>query len=78
MVPEGQKVLLTFESFELETHSSCGYDYVQVSFGSSKQKYCGATKPGPITSTTNKMTVTFHSDYSENYKGFSAVWKAVA
>ena len=77
-VPSGQKVELTFESFELELHSSCGYDYVQVSFGSTKQKYCGSTKPGPITSSGKKMTVLFHSDYSENYKGFSAVWKAVA
>lgn len=69
----GKKVMLTFESFDLEPHSSCGYDYVLVS----KKKYCGSTKPGPITSSSNKMTVTFHSDSSVNHRGFSAAWKAV-
>jgi len=72
-VEEGKKVMLTFESFDLEPNDSCGYDFVQIS----QQKYCGSTKPGPISSTTNKMTVTFHSDDSVNHKGFSALWKAV-
>ena len=40
-------------------------------------KACGTTKPAVLKSMGNKMTVVFHSDYSEVYKGFSATWKAV-
>ena len=40
-------------------------------------KACGTTKPAVLKSMGNKMTVVFHSDYSQVYKGFSATWKAV-
>ena len=52
--------------------------YFQISYGTFSKKYCGASKPDPITSTGNTMKVKFHSDYSVVRKGFSAVWKAVA
>jgi len=76
-VSEGKKVQLTFESFELEAEASCGYDYLEVSYASFKQKYCGSVKPGVITSSGNTMTVKFFSDHSVTLKGFNAVWKAV-
>ena len=92
-VPEGYKIRLTFNSFNIENHSSCGYDYAlvgvsvtfqralnktfQVSYGTFSQKYCGSSKPDPITSTGDTMKVKFHSDNSVVRKGFSAVWKAV-
>ena len=69
--------MLTFESFDIEAHSSCSNDYVQVSFGSDEQKYCGSNKPSPIISSDNRMTVIFRSDYSEARNGFKATWKAV-
>ena len=69
--------MLTFESFDIEAHPSCKYDYVQVSFGSDEQKYCGSNKPSPIISSDNRMTVIFHSDGSEVRNGFKATWKAV-
>jgi len=76
-VSQGKKVQLTFESFELEAQANCGYDYLEISYDSFKQKICGSVKPGPLKSTGNTMTVKFYSDYSETMKGFSAVWKAV-
>ena len=76
-VAAGQRIMLTFESFALESHSSCRYDYVLVSYGSVQQKYCGSNKPGPIISTGNTMRVVFHSDYSVNRNGFRAIWEAV-
>ena len=69
--------MLTFVSFDIEADSSCRYDYVQVSFGSDEQKYCGSNKPSPIISSDNRMTVIFHSDDSEVRNGFKATWKAV-
>merc|ERR1712062_357725 len=73
-VAPGQRIQLTFESFDLEAHSDCGYDYVQISHGSFQQRYCGSSKPGPIISSGNTMTVTFHSDHSVNGNGFKATW----
>ena len=40
-------------------------------------KACGSTKPAVLKSMGNKMTVVFHTDYSEVRKGFSATWKEV-
>jgi len=73
--PDGSKIQLTFNSFDLEDDASCSYDYVQISYGTFSKKYCGASKPDPVTSTGNTMKVKFHSDNSVVKKGFSAVWK---
>ena len=64
-----------------EENTQC-HDYVEVSFGSFNEKFCGSEVPGPITSTDNTMTVKFHSDGERNDKGpssvkFSATWEAV-
>ena len=76
-VAEGQKIKLTFESLDIEAHASCRWDWVQVSFGSEEQKYCGSNKPSPIISSGNTMTVLFHSDQSVTHNGFKATWKAL-
>ena len=76
-VAEGSKIQLTFETLDIEAHSTCVYDYVEVNNGGETKKFCGTTVPDPITSTANIMTVKFKSDYSVNKKGFSAVWKKV-
>ena len=69
--------MLTFESFDIEAHPSCKYDYVQVSFGSDEQRYCGSNKPSPIISSDNTMVVIFRSDDHEGHNnGFKATWKA--
>merc|ERR1711990_860483 len=74
--PVGKRIRLTFQTFELE-ENSCDYDYVEVSFENFKKKYCGTRKPGQITSSSNKMTVKFKSDSSDNFQGFSAKWEVV-
>ena len=66
-------VRLSFETFEIEDHRSCNYDWVKVS----KKKYCGSKKPNPIISSGTQMTVTFNSDGSEKRKGFRAYWKFI-
>ena len=76
-VASGQRIMLTIDSLDIESHSSCAYDYVKVSFGSEEEKYCGSNKPSPIISSGNTMTVVFHSDSGVNGNGFKATWKAV-
>ena len=73
----GHRIKLTFEAFNLESHSTCKYDFVQISEGSEEEKYCGNVKPSPIISSGNTMNVTFHSDRSVNRSGFKASWEAV-
>ena len=71
-----------FDEDYCDTSNSECRDYVEVSFGSYNEKFCGSEVPGPITSTDNTMTVKFHSDGQRNDRGpssikFSAIWEAV-
>ncbi|XP_051241548.1 ovochymase-2 [Dicentrarchus labrax] len=76
-VPEGERVRLTFTSFDL-VPEVCG-DFVQVYDGdtagsSSVGKFCGGTMPKPIESTGNTMVVRFKSDNTLTSKGFKATY----
>ena len=77
-VPFGFSVTLDFETFEVSDDASlCQYDYVEIRDGGDLTskilgKFCGNTLPGSIRSTGNQLFVKFHSDHSNQYKGFSA------
>jgi len=86
MVAEGSAIQLSFTSIDIEecphdTHEGrCFCDYVRVldTDGSQILKTCGNELPADeLTSLGNKMTVVFHSDHSETFKGFSADWTMV-
>jgi len=73
---EGGGLELTFQDFVLEQSEGCSFDFVQVidkSSGESSEKLCGSELPDPITSTGN-MTIVFHSDSSDRFRGFRATW----
>ena len=72
--PEEHIIQLTFESFDIEYSSSCPYDWVEVSYGSYSEKFCGSSIPGPFNSTGPTMTVKMHTDSSVTGTGFRAVW----
>merc|ERR1712112_217696 len=79
-VGSGKKIKITFDDLDIENHASCGYDYVMVKDSNGAAlvgKTCGTTKPGVVTSTTNKVEVIFHSDGSETKKGFKLTWVEV-
>merc|ERR1712106_208526 len=79
-VVAGSRVKLTFNDFNVEYHGKCEYDYVEVNDSNGQtigKKLCGTTKPEPITSTGNSMTVKFVSDYYDTRKGFVANWEKV-
>merc|ERR1719392_161938 len=81
-VPAGSKIKLSFTTFDIEYEwRSCNFDYVKVvdSDGITElAKLCGPNIPSPIISSGNKLLVIFHSDGSENRKGFEASWKISA
>ncbi|XP_039470178.1 bone morphogenetic protein 1-like isoform X2 [Oreochromis aureus] len=76
-VAEGFDVGLSFQSFEIEKHDSCAYDYVEVRDGASESspllgRFCGYDKPDDIKSTSNQLWLKFASDGSVNKAGFAA------
>ena len=85
-VPEGKKVELSFERFELDPQTAkygCG-DYVQIHDGDSGDSitidnFCGNVIPKPVRSSGRHMYIRFQGD-SENdtpRRGFKATFKAV-
>ncbi|XP_059469459.1 protein tolkin-like [Neocloeon triangulifer] len=78
-VPENFQVALKFQSFEIEKHDNCVYDYLEVRDGSFENstligKYCGHKLPTEILSTGNKLWIKFVSDGSVQKAGFSATF----
>ncbi|XP_047426669.1 bone morphogenetic protein 1-like isoform X2 [Mugil cephalus] len=76
-VAEGFTVGLSFQSFEIERHDSCAYDYVEVRDGLSESSpllglFCGHDKPDSINSSSNQLWLKFASDGSVNKAGFAA------
>uniref|UniRef100_A0A1B6GTE4 Metalloendopeptidase n=2 Tax=Cicadellinae TaxID=33370 RepID=A0A1B6GTE4_9HEMI len=79
VAPPDYQVALKFQSFEVENHDNCVYDYVEVRDGPSLDspllgKYCGYKLPPDLHSTGNKLFVKFVSDSSVQKAGFSAVF----
>uniref|UniRef100_A0A8C4QUT2 Metalloendopeptidase n=1 Tax=Eptatretus burgeri TaxID=7764 RepID=A0A8C4QUT2_EPTBU len=70
---------LVFQSFEVERHDSCGYDYLEIRDGDSEDsnllgRFCGYEKPEPLKSSSNKLWIKFVSDGTINKAGFSAAF----
>ncbi|CAG9862752.1 unnamed protein product [Phyllotreta striolata] len=77
-VPKTYQVALRFQSFDLENHDNCAYDYLEIRDGIDSNSpvtgvYCGHKIPSEIISTSNEMTIRFLSDGSVQKTGFSAV-----
>ena len=78
-VPAGQKVKIVFTKFETEPND----DPVKVYDGGEAQRstiiktISGSTIPAEMTSTANKLHVTFNSDRSITSGGFKAIVSGV-
>ena len=76
MPENGKEVNLFFESFDVDynpTNQECVGDFVEVSYGSISQKFCGNTIPGPFKS-NSPITVKMFTDSSGRRSGFNAIW----
>lgn len=76
-VEEGFQVALHFQSFQVENHDKCFYDYVEVRDGLNFDSpllgtFCGYSVPPVIRSTSNHLFIKFSSDESVGKSGFSA------
>ncbi|XP_062407656.1 ovochymase [Sardina pilchardus] len=76
-VPEGERVRLTFSSFQLVAESCL--DYVDVYDGHSPTgdrlaRFCGASDLTPVVSSSNTMVVRFKTDATLSAGGFQAVY----
>ena len=66
--------------FNLESQSSCNYDYLEISdaSGYSSGRLCGDEGLGyTYVSVGNNVTVVFHTDYSVRQDGFCLHYEAV-
>ncbi|KAI8044617.1 hypothetical protein M5D96_000788 [Drosophila gunungcola] len=75
--PENHQVALKFQSFELEKHDGCAYDYVEIRDGNHSDsrligRFCGDKLPPNIKTRSNQMYIRFVSDASVQKLGFSA------
>ena len=65
-----------FEEFEVGYYSDCREDWLEVHDGDSPdsdmigEKLCGYEFPGHMESTGHSITLVFHSDNKDQYKGF--------
>uniref|UniRef100_A0A182ML92 Metalloendopeptidase n=1 Tax=Anopheles culicifacies TaxID=139723 RepID=A0A182ML92_9DIPT len=78
-VPKDYQVALKFQSFEVENHDNCVYDYVEVRDGGTADSrligvFCGYKIPPDMKSTSNKLFLKFVSDGSVQKAGFSATF----
>ncbi|KAM9326690.1 embryonic protein UVS.2-like [Gastrophryne carolinensis] len=71
--PVGKRISLTVSDFHLEDSVYCMYDYMTIQ-ADSRQKgpYCGDNNVPGFTTTGNSLVMTFHSDSSNQSKGFQA------
>lgn len=76
--PQGKVIAFTVLDFDIETHSICEFDNLQIFDGfqadnaTSLGRFCGQTKPGAFISTFNHLHIHFSSDASINGRGFVA------
>ena len=74
--PEGKSVVLEFVGeFEIESHSSCSYDFIEIRNGTTSDspilmKICGNTNPKIRATNGNSIWIKFRSDSGGNKNGF--------
>ncbi|XP_074612565.1 cubilin-like isoform X3 [Acropora palmata] len=71
-INQGKALRIVFDDFNLESHSSCGYDYVRIKndMGVTYGKYCGLRSGKTVLVTGSRASFHFHSDSSVQRKGF--------
>ncbi|XP_047557598.1 deleted in malignant brain tumors 1 protein-like [Lutra lutra] len=75
------RVKLTFEVVKLENFYGCPYDFVEVFDGPQSEsfslgRFCSGTTP-TFTSSSNRLTVVFHSDAIITNMGFYASYESI-
>ncbi|CAK8680216.1 unnamed protein product [Clavelina lepadiformis] len=82
LAPADHVIAISFLDFQLESHSSCIYDYLDITDGSDGEveplgPKCGNELRGFNLSVTNSLTIKFKTDSTETFKGFRLQWTIV-
>ncbi|MEQ2252794.1 hypothetical protein ILYODFUR_025503 [Ilyodon furcidens] len=77
--PQNSSISFFFNNFDVESHSNCGFDYVEIRNGSTADsqligRFCGQALPSPIFPHFNQLYLRFKSDFSAARDGFDATW----
>ncbi|XP_073423355.1 embryonic protein UVS.2-like [Dendrobates tinctorius] len=76
--PVGRRIVLNITEFQMEPHTYCMYDNIQIHNGETRYgPYCGERKIPVITSDANSLVITFYSDWSHEYKGYHGSYKFI-
>ena len=74
-VAEGERIRLTFLHFDIEDHSECSSDWLEIDSGGRISKHCGRIrKPWIFISNSNIMVIRLISDNIVRRSGFLAIW----
>ncbi|XP_053215446.1 cubilin [Podarcis raffonei] len=72
--PVGHFLTIRFEALDIQNSSECGYDYLEIreqyASGDLLGKYCGASIPSALDTSSNLAYIKFASDGSINAPGF--------
>ncbi|KAF8777573.1 Cubilin like protein [Argiope bruennichi] len=76
------RLKVTFQEFNLEPHSNCSFDYLEIYSGNSDSapllgRYCGWNPPPELFSNTNQLFIRFRTDNSLVHSGFKAEYKTI-
>ncbi len=82
-VGRGQQIMLNFTVFDMENHTDCEYDHLEIRNGGHLTspligRYCGNQVPSRVTSFSNQLYLHFRSDNSVSARGFEAFWDGTA
>ncbi|XP_074632013.1 cubilin-like isoform X2 [Acropora palmata] len=71
-IPLNKGLLISFNYFSLESHSSCGYDYLRITDANSNTigTYCGDQTGKSVRVLGTAAVLTFHTDGSVQNRGF--------
>ncbi|XP_054719322.1 cubilin-like [Uloborus diversus] len=81
--PEGRQITLNVTDFNLELHSDCNFDYLEIRNGAYTTspllgKFCGNTIPSTIRSHSNILRLMLKSDRSMSAPGFEIYYDNTA
>ena len=80
--PSGKRIELRFVDFNLESSSSCQYDYLEIYDGATSSasklgsKLCGSSRPDNMFSSGNRLYLKWRSDDSEHKSGFKITFNS--
>ena len=80
---DGSNIQFDFTAFNVENHSSCGYDFLRIYDGSNTSapaiggKYCGTNSPGTVTASGTCLHFVWHSDGGYTTSGWEAAISCV-